>query len=395
MDLKELRTLFPGVRDQIYLDISQGGLIPEPVVRAAECDLREKMGGSADKAAAHAAVERSRSLFADMIHASPDEVAIVKNVSEGLNLFASSLDWRSGDNVVLCPELEHPNNVFLWYNLRKKHGVEVRAIGSRDGHVPIAAMAGAIDDRTRVVTVPSISFSPGFVTNVRAIADAAHARGGLVLVDAAQSVGAVQSDVDAMGADALAVATQKCLLSLYGYGFLYVRRRVAEAIVPSHVARYGMDMGASAGETARSLEGDLPYAPGARRFDLGNFNYLGARAAVAAMELIHSVGVPTIETHVRSLAAHLAQGLFDLGLPVAGGPPGPHLAHIVAVGTSGGGHHDSADDPRMNDLHRWLVSHAVRHSVRKGVLRFSVGAYNTDGEIEKVVELAGEWVRGL
>lgn len=388
--IRDIRALFPGALDQVYLDVSLRGLIPLPVAEAARRHLDERLSGRADKAEHQAAVEESRALLARLIGADADEVAITKNVSEGLNLFASSLPWEAGDNVVLCPDLEHPNNVFLWYNLRKRLGVEVRAVEPEAGRLAPERFAAAMDQRTRVVTAPHISFSPGFITDVAAVSRAARANDALLLVDAAQSVGALQTDVRALGIDALTVATQKALLSLYGTGFLYVRRDVADRLIPVHVARYGMDLGTEAGETARS-EGDLPYAPGARRFDLGNYNYLGARAARAALELIHSVGMDAIEPHVRGLAAHLAAGLLELGLPVAGGAPGPHLAHIVAVGTSGGGHHDSADDPAMNDLHGFLVQREIRHSIRKGVLRFSVGAWNDLNDIEEVLAAAREW----
>jgi cysteine desulfurase / selenocysteine lyase len=263
-----------------------------------------------------------------------------------------------------------------------------------DGRLLPDAMAAAMDGRTRVVTMPHVSFSPGFITDVRRIADAAHAHGALVLVDSAQSVGALRTNVDTLGIDALTVATQKALLSLYGTGFLYIRRAVAEAMVPIHVARYGMDLGADAGETARSGEGPLPYAPGARRFDLGNYNYLGGRAAEVALGLIHEVGMEAIEAHVRGLAARLAEGLLELDLPVAGGAPGPHLAHIVAVGRSGGGHHDSADDPAMNDLYRHLTARGVRLSIRKGVLRMSAGIYNSVDDIDRVLAWAEEWQEG-
>jgi len=390
--MKEVRSLFPGTRGHVYLDVSLRGLVPTPVVEAAEAHLRERLMGTGEKAAFQGSVERARALLAKLVGADADEVAITKNVSEGLNVFASSLPWKPGDNVVLCADLEHPNNVFLWYNLRKLRGIEVRRVDPEDGHVPVRGMAVAIDARTRVVTVPHVTFSPGFVTDVRGVADVAHAHGALVLVDAAQSAGAIATDVGALGADALAVATQKCLLSLYGFGFLYVRRDVAEAMVPSHVARYGMDLGTDAGETARS-DGDLPYAPAARRFDLGNYNYLGARAAEAALELILDIGVGRIEAHVRGLAARLAGGLLELGLPVAGGPPGPHLAHVVAVGESGGGHHDSADDPAMNELYQHLRSNDVRLSIRKGVLRMSVGVYNDESDVERVLDLARGWAR--
>ena len=175
------------------------------------------------------------------------------------------------------------------------------------------------------------------------MAEATHSKGALLLVDAAQSIGAIRCDVEELGIDALTVATQKSLLAFYGYGFLFVRRRIAESLIPAQVARYGMDLGTEAGETARSR--GLPYAPGARRFDLGNYNYLGARAVEASLKLISSIGVARIERHLRALSARLVEGLLALGLPVAGGPPGPHLGHIVAVGQSGGGHHDTADDP--------------------------------------------------
>jgi len=389
--MKEIRALFPGVEEQVYLDVALRGLVPTPVAEAAQAHVRERLQGVGDKAALRGHVERARSLLASLVGASADEVAVTKNVSEGLNLFASSLPWERGDNVVICPELEHPNNVFLWYNLRATRGIEVRSVEPIRGGLDPEAMAAAIDRRTRVVTVPHISFSPGFLADVRSVSDVARSRGALVLVDAAQSVGAVRTDVEALGVDALAVATQKALLSLYGLGFLYVRRAVAETLIPSHVARYGMDLGTEAGETARS-SGTLPYAAGALRFDLGNYNYLGARAAAVALDLLHQIGIARVEEHVRGLAARLAEGLLELGLPVVGGAPGPQLAHIVAVGVAGGGHHDTADDPAMNDLYRHLNDGRVRLSVRKGVLRMSVGVYNDASDVDRVLELARAWV---
>jgi cysteine desulfurase/selenocysteine lyase len=388
----EVRARFPGAQEKVYLDSALKGLIPRETAEAAHAHVEENLHASGSKDAQRAAVERCRELLAEIIGAGADEVAITKNVSEGLNLFASSLPWQPGDNVVLCPELEHPNNVFLWYNLRKLRGIEVRALSPADGRIPVDAFAAVIDHRTRLVTIPHVSFSPGFITDVRAIADAAHARHALLLVDAAQSVGAIRCDVNELGIDALAVATQKNLLAFYGLGFLFVRRALAESLIPAHLARYGVDMGAEAGETARTGGEDLPYAAGARRFDLGNYNYLGAAAAAASLRLITSIGVPRIEAHLKALAARLAEGLLALGLPVAGGPPGPHLGHIVAVGESGGGQHDTADDPALNDLYRYLTSHGVQLSVRKGVLRMSLGLYNNASDVDRALELTREWL---
>jgi cysteine desulfurase/selenocysteine lyase len=386
---QDLRTLFPGVSRRIYLDVSAQGLVPQPVRDAVDTYLDEAMLGGGEKARMHAMVEETRIAFAALIGAFPDEIAITKNVSEGLNLFAASLPWERGDNVVICPGLEHPNNIYLWYNLERLRGIEVRAVPPADGHMPAAAMAAAMDRRTRVVTFPSVSFAPGFVTDVATLVDAARSVGALTLMDAAQSVGALRTHVRHLGIDALAVATQKCLLGLYGFAFLYVRREVAESLIPIQVARYGIDLG-DAHETAFAT-GELRYQKGARRFDLGNYNYLGAAAARAALRLIEWIGMDRIEPHVRGLAADLASGLLELGLPVVGGAPDAHLAHIVSVGALGDGRHDTSDDPLMNDLFEFLTRRDVRLSIRSGVLRFSLGVYNDHNDVERVIALARAW----
>ena len=124
----KVRRLFPGAGSQVYLDVSLRSLIPIPVAEAVERHIRERLSGTGDKSELQAAVERSRELMAELLGCTSDEIAITKNVSEGLNLFAASLPWTAGDNVVICPELEHPNNVFVWYNLRKLKGVAGRAL---------------------------------------------------------------------------------------------------------------------------------------------------------------------------------------------------------------------------------------------------------------------------
>ena len=384
----QFRSFFPGAQQQVYLDVAARGLVPTTVRDVVRAYMDRQVAGTSDKDRLREQIDETRASFAAMIGADADEVAITKNVSEGLNLFAASLEWRSGDNVVVCPELEHPNNIYLWYNLGRRHGVEVRAIAAEDGAMPVEGMIASMDDRTRVVTFPTISFAPGFITEAAPLVAAARGVGALTLADAAQSIGALDTDVHALGVDALAVATQKCLLSLYGFGFLYVRRAVADTLVPVHVARYGIDLDAH--ETAYAA-GPLEYAPGARRFDLGNYNYLGMSATRAALALIRDVGVDAIETHVRGLAARLASGLLELGLPVVGGEPGPHLAHIVSAGRLGGGRHYSADDPEVNELHRHLVDEGVAFSLRSGVLRFSMGAYNDDSDIDRVLAAVRSW----
>ncbi len=385
----QVRALYPGARSQIYLDVAGRCPVGTSVREAIDRHLDMRMLGG-DKQAMFALVERTRASFARLINAHPDEVAYTKNISEGLNIAATAIDWKPGDNVVLCAELEHANNVYVWLNLRRRFGVEVRAIPMRNGVYPVQEMAAAIDSRTRLVTVCAVSFAPGLRTDLAPLAQACRRQDVLFMVDGAQSAGMVDSDVERLGIDALAVSTQKGLMGLYGMGFLYVRRRWAERMSPMFLARFGVDLG-SKGEAALG-DYDFELMPGARRFDLGNYNFLGAAAAEAALDLLHRVGIERIEAHNLMLAERLAEGLQALGLPVIGAPRGAHRCQIVMIGSLGEGH-DAADDGAMQSLYEHLSANKVKLSVRRGALRFSIHVYNDIGDIDQVLALVRDWRR--
>src|SRR6185436_10710875 len=181
---------------------------------------------------------------------------------------------------------------------------------------PVDDLIEAMDGRTRVATVSTVSFAPGFRTDVETLGKACRERGVLLLVDGAQSVGVQHTDVRASNIDALAVSTQKGLLALYGMGFLYVRREWAERLNPAYLARFGVDLG-DAHEA--SLGGyDYALARGARRFDVGNYNFLATAAVDASMKQLLEWDTRHIEHYVHGLAHKLAYGFLDLGLSVAG-----------------------------------------------------------------------------
>ncbi|MGH8066679.1 MAG: aminotransferase class V-fold PLP-dependent enzyme [Candidatus Entotheonellia bacterium] len=380
---------FPATEQLTYMDVAARGVISHEVRAALDAHLDGRMLGAAQKEAYFALVERTRSRFAQLINAHPDEVALTKNVSEGLNIVAASLPWQAGDNVVLCPELEHPNNVYCWLNLRRL-GVDVRLVPPHDGHISIDAMVSAIDARTRVVTASTVTFAPGFRTDIDRLGRACRERGVFFMVDAAQSCGVLHTDVVASHIDGLAVSTQKGLLGLYGMGFLYCRREWAEQMHPAYLARFSVDLGDA--HEAELGSHDYQLMPAARRFDLGNYNFLGCAAADVAMAQLLAYDIRAIERHVIGLSHQLAQGFLDLNLPVCGGAPGPHLAHVVTVGTLGSSHYGTEDE-RFNQLDAFLTEHDVCLSIRRGVLRFSLHVYNTLNDVERVLGLTQRWLR--
>jgi len=387
--IAEARTHYPGMEDCTYLDLGGRGLLSKEVRAAIEAHLDDAMYGRVDKDRLFEITEEARSRFAQLINAEPDEITYTKNISEGLNIVASSLQWKSGDNVIVCPELEHPNNIYLWLNL-KRFGVEVRYVHHRDGHMPVDEMIAAIDGRTRILTTSTVSFSPGFRTDIDKLGRACRDRGVLFLVDAAQSAGVLHTDVKHSNIDALAVSTQKGLLALYGMGYLYVRRPLAEAMHPPYIARFGIDMGKADVHESDLGDGSFKFMPAARRFDLGNYNFAGVCAAHASLGQLLSLGTKNIEAHSVKLAHALAQGLLDLGLPVCGGKPGPHLAEIVTVGQYGSGGDKGSSDALTNKLYTHLTSNRVKLSMRRGVMRFSFHLYNNMQDVERVLKLTQE-----
>ena len=199
--LSSMAEQFPGSESVIYLDTAARGLLPLAAKKAIEQHLEDRLLGRADKASMFAAVEEARGRFADLINAEADEIAITKNISEGLNIIATALPWEAGDNVVLCLDLEHPNNVYPWLNLCDRAGIEIKAVPGRDGHISADALIDAIDARTRIVSLSTVSFSPGFRTKVEPVGKACRERGVFLLADGAQSVGILHTDVEQLGLD--------------------------------------------------------------------------------------------------------------------------------------------------------------------------------------------------
>jgi cysteine desulfurase/selenocysteine lyase len=377
------RANYPALERWTYMDLAGRGVLSKSVRAAIDAQLDERMMNGGDKEKFFALIERARGKFAQLINAAPDEIAYTKNISDGLNMIATGLRYQPGDNVIVCAELEHPNNVYPWLNLRRD-GLEVRTAKPRDGHIPVADMIARMDRGTRVVTVSTVTFAPGFRTDIDTLGRACRERGVLFLVDGAQSVGVLHTDVETSNVDALAVSTQKGLLGLYGMGFLYCRREWAEKMRPAYLARFGVDLGEA--HEASMGNAEFKLMPAARRFDLGNYNYVGAAAVDAAMTEILGHGTREIERYVTQLGHALAQGFLDLGLPVSGGKPGPHLAHIVTVGAMGDNHYGSNDE-RYNKLYAWLGENRVKLSIRRGVLRFSLHLYNNMDDVTRVLEL--------
>jgi cysteine desulfurase/selenocysteine lyase len=389
---ERLRAEFPGTKDGPYLDVSARCLLYSGARKAIDSYLDDNGMGTIDKAALFTAVEKTRGLYARLIGATADEIAFTRNVTDAIATIAAALPWKAGENVVLCESIEHPANIFPWHGVAKRTGISIKSVAGKDGHIPVDTIVAAIDKGTRVVAVSSVSFAPGFRTPLAELGAACRTRGVLLVVDGAQSVGVLDIDVKSMNIDVLATSSQKYLMGLYGLGFLYVRQDLAETLDPIMLSRFSVDLGdqheGSAGDASAYV-----LLKGARRFDVGNYNYPATVAVGASLQLLLNLGPKDVEAYVCGLTREFADRLLDLGLPVYGGRTNRAGSPIVTVGNMLSTDHDAKGDREMMELHDFLVAKGVRLGVRRGLLRFSFHLYNNRADIDFVVDLVRQWQR--
>lgn len=388
--LAQARAQFPAALQSTYLSVCDRAIMADTTAAALGAYIASMQGATGLKADHEKIVDSARQRFARMINADSEEIALVGNVSDGMNTIAWSIDWAPGDNVVAVIDLEHPNNIYPWLRL-KTRGVKMREVAAVAGRIDPAAVLAAIDGRTRVVSCASVTFSPGLRTDLAAIGRGCRERGVFFMVDAVQSAGILKHDVAAEFVDGLVTSTSKGLLGTYGCGFLYCRRDWADRLEPAYLSRTGVAIS----QTTPSEMGARDYGlqRGARRFEVGSHNFAGAYAANASLGMFLDLGPETIEAHVIGLSARLARGLAALDLPVFCQNPEDGLAHIVTVGRLGDGGHAMTRDDRLQSWSDFLRAENIVHTIRRGQLRFALHLYNVEEDVDRVLGKTREFFR--
>ena len=365
-----VREEFEVCRRMSYLDVAGRAPMAGRVHRALTEFLGDCRTEGARKDRWLTEIAEIRTRAASFIGADPEEVAFMKNTSDGLNSIALALELQAGDNVVVSPAFEHANNVYPWLHLSDR-GIETRIVPMAEGRVDPAEVAKLIDDRTRVVTVSVVSAWTGARTDLPALAELCRPRGIFLLADGAQSLGVIDTDVRALGVDALAGATQKGLLAMYGLGLLYVRSEWLPRLRPpflsvSSAAREGIHD--SAPVTSYQVRTD------AAKFETGNPNFAGMLGFGASLSLLEEVGPQLVERRVTGLVTMMIDELRARGIEVATPRPAQEHAGIVAFSPE--------DAP---GAWRHLEDNGVRLSLRRGQLRAGLHIYNNEDDIARLL----------
>ena len=257
------------------------------------------------------ALDQAKAEFARLIGAESGDIAAMSCVSDLASSVGNCLDFGGERNGIVLGEIDFPSLGHVWL-AQQTRGAKVTFVAG-EGASPIALddYARVIDRRTRLVSVSHVSYSNGFRQDIGAIAALARASGAVLLVDAYQSVGAMQIDVVRDQIDILVCGAQKYLLGCPGIAFMYVRRELAQQMKPANTGWFGR---------VNPFAFDirlLDYADGARRFDTGTPPYINAAAVGAGMALLNSLDMAAVESHIEHLSEVALQAAREHGLRIA------------------------------------------------------------------------------
>jgi selenocysteine lyase/cysteine desulfurase len=366
-----LRDLFPVTSNLIYLNCAAVG----PLSTVAADAMMRQTFDQRDFGALHwrewyREYDRLRESAARLIGATAEEIAILKNTSEGLSFVAEGLTWRGGENVVTT-DLEFPSNSTPWRNLDKR-GVETRVVRSTNGAFTPADVEELIDDRTRLVSVSAVAFHNGFAADLDTIGEICARRGVLFCVDAIQAVGVMPVDVRRAKIDFLAADGHKWMCGPEGGAIFFVAKEKLDRL---SVLEHGWTNFERRG---KFIDCPLDYLGDARRFEAGSLPTINIHGLRAAIDLLLETGIGAINDYVLTLATRFAERLEEIGWRVA--TPRPFRSGIIAATPPG-------VEPTLLRWHRTLEENGVVCAPREGLMRFSPHLYNEEIEIDRVIEL--------
>lgn len=314
-----------------------------------------------------------RQRVADLINApSADNIAFLKNTSEGLSVVAHGFPWRSGDNVVISDE-EFPSNRIVWQSL-ERYAVEVRQVSLKNDKSPEDALVNAIDSRTRILSISAVQYASGLRMDLRRLGEECRKRSIALCVDAIQAVGAIRQDVQDAHIDFLIADAHKWMLAPEGIAVFYCSDAWREQLT---LHQFGWHM----------IEDQFNFEPhvwspakSARRFECGSNNMVGIHALNASLSLFQEIGMDEVETRVVANANYLidlVQTRQELEL-ITDSAPG-RVAGIVTF---------RHRQKPVEALFEILQKKGVMCALRGGGIRFSPHCYNARSSLEKAIDIA-------
>lgn len=373
--LTVVRAALPALEAGIYLNTGSVGPLPaETAAAMTELEEYELRTGRAHTDYWEETLQRlgeARAAVAAVLTADVGDVALTHSTTDGMSIGVWAIDWRAGDRAVTT-SLEHPGGIGALYNLRDRLGIEIAFVDvgpERTEEEILAAFDGAIDERTRLVAVSHVLWATGRVLPIARIAEIAHARDAVVVIDGAQSAGAIRVDLAATGADVYAISAQKWLLGPEGMGAVAITPAARDRLAPSWGGHFTFESVDSAGMAVRW--------PDARRFETSNFHrpsIVGMARSIGWLSMF--IGLDWVYERGGSMAAFAADRLAAIdGIELV--TPRDHMAGLVSFRIGGWEPQAALDELGAR------VFAVARTLPLIDALRISVGCFNSEAEVER------------
>lgn len=377
----DARASIPSLAGMTYLDSAGAGLPPLSVTEAMKRFIEDwsKHGEHWEEWLKH--VVELRRLFGQLVGGSTEEVGVVPNVSVGLSSIASCLDPRRR-KVVTC-DLNFPTNVVLWQRMREKGLLkEVQVLRNRDGSLPLEAWEKAIDDNTAAVAVDYVSWFSGYREPVRAISEAAHRHGALLVVDGFHGIGVFPIAAKKDGIDVLVGGFYKWLCGPHGAACVYVDKDVLPRLEPGYTGWHGikdnvverLQQGRDVFDVPFPLDSATPSRTSAR-FEWGTWAMVVVDGAIEAVKFAILTDPAARWESIRSIRRELVDGLRDLRLRVLAEEQESEGSGIITFATK---------DHKL--LVKNLAERRVIVSGRFNHVRVSPHFYNTTDDANALIE---------
>jgi kynureninase len=307
-----------------------------------------------------------RTRVARMLNAAEHEIALTHSTSSALSSIASSLDYSTRNRVVVA-ELDFPTVSYQWL---VRPDVEVIRVPSKDrATVEIEEFAKAVNERTALVATGHVFYATGAIQDVARIAEIAHTAGALCFIDGYQALGQVPVDVKALGVDFYAGGPLKWLLGGPGLCYLYVREELIQELEPEITGWF-------ANRNQFAFDGGhFEFKDDARRFELGTPALHMVHAALGGQQIIDQIGIENIRRRNSALTEQVIERVQAAGFQVRAAPRAETRSAIVMVA-----HPDPARAVQ------YLAEHDIIVDYRPGHVRISPHFYNTEAELDVVVD---------
>lgn len=385
LDIEKIRSEIPTVEKMTYLNTGWSGPTPTYVVEAIEQRLEyESYNGPTTTDVLESGLgirTRAKAAVAKLFNATPEEILLTENTTDGINVVINGLRFDRGDEVIVC-ELEHPSVLLPAYNLRANHDVTVKIVCPKPNATAeeVADMyAGAMSTRTRLVFFSHVQYSSGLRMPVAQIAERAHEFGAQVLVDGAQGPGHVALDMGALGMDFYSSPGQKWLLGPDQTGALFIRRDRVPELQPSRI-------GHAFAESWDLRGGFVPARDDIDKFMVSTTSMPLRAGYLAAVERVLDLGPGEIEARNLSLAARLRTALSDSpGVRVLSPMEGPECSGLTTFAVDGLDNEVVAGRLWADNT---ILVRAISHPQ---AVRASTSFFNTEAEVDALADA----VRGL